>query len=195
VARFLADMAYLEAASVHAFMRLDRELSVHGGPRRLRSRVRRAARDEVRHARVIRGFAERAGACVPSPRVTSPRVRSLDAMAVENAVEGCVHETFGAAVAVVQSERARERSVRNAMKRIAADEIRHAEIAWAVAGWIDGRLDGRARARVRRAQARAAEGLVRSASQPRDAAVVAELGLPTPVEAHALAIALASSLW
>jgi hypothetical protein len=74
-----------------------------------------------------------AGASVPSPRVRHTRARSLDAVACENAVEGCVHETFGAAVAVMQSERAREPSCRDAMKRIAADEIRHAELAWAVA--------------------------------------------------------------
>ncbi len=31
-------------------------------------------------------------------------MRKLEAIAIENAVEGCVHETFGAAVAMVQGE-------------------------------------------------------------------------------------------
>src|SRR5580658_1383630 len=92
-----SEAAYLEAASVRAFDWLEDELSAHGAPERLQARARRAARDEVRHARVIRSFAERAGARVPSLRVKAARARSLEAMAVENAVEGCVNETLGAA--------------------------------------------------------------------------------------------------
>lgn len=194
-AAFLAGAAYLEAASVDAFERLERELAAHGAPHRLRSLARRAARDEVRHARVIKAFAEKAGACTPVPRVTSRRVRSLEAIALENAVEGCVNETFGAAVATFQSRRAVERPFRSAMKRIAEDETRHAELAWAVARWLDAQLDPAARARVRRARERAAESLLRTASGPRDPELVEKLGLPTSIEARALATDLASTLW
>jgi hypothetical protein len=194
-AAFLAGAAYLEGASVDAFERLERELAAHGAPRRLRSLARRAARDEVRHARVMKAFAEQAGASPAVPRVTSRRVRSLQAIALENAVEGCVHETFGAAVATFQSRRAVERPFRSAMKRIAEDETRHAELAWAVARWLDGRLDPAARARVNRARTRAAESLLRSVSKPQDPTLVAKLGLPTSMEARALATDLASSLW
>jgi len=129
-------MAYLEAASVDAFEGMTRELVAHGAPARLRAGARRAARDEVRHARVTRNLAERAGGTVSPVRLQASRVRSLEEMAIENAVEGCVRETFSAAVAMIQAERATDMKVRHAMKRIARDETRHAELSWAVAQWL-----------------------------------------------------------
>jgi hypothetical protein len=190
-----SEAAYLEAASVRAFDWLEDELSAHGAPERLQARARRAARDEVRHARVIRSFAERAGARVPSLRVKAARARSLEAMAVENAVEGCVNETLGAAFALHQARRARERGFRATMRRVADDEVRHAELAWAVARWVEGQLSPAARDRVRRAKARAVERALRSACRPTHIAVVTQLGVPTPREARAIALALARTLW
>jgi hypothetical protein len=81
------------------------------------------------------------------------------------------------------------------MKRIAADELRHAELAWSVARWLDRRLDPSARTRVRQARIRAVESLVRSAELPADPEVVSELGFPTPDEARALVSNLSSTLW
>lgn len=54
VGQLLAQLAYLEAASVHAFRLLARELEAHRAPAHLRAKARRAARDEVQHARVMR---------------------------------------------------------------------------------------------------------------------------------------------
>jgi hypothetical protein len=194
VARYLARMAYLESASVDAFERLARELEAHGAPRALRSRALRAAKEEVRHARVVGGLAERAGAAVVSPRVKRGRVRGLEAVAIENAVEGCVNETFGAAVALVQAETASEPATRAAMKGIARDEARHADLAWAVARWIERRLDAPARGRVRRAREHAVRTLVRATVRAPDAATAAALGLPTARQARAIALALAPTL-
>ena len=81
------------------------------------------------------------------------------------------------------------------MKSIAQDEVLHAELAWAVAHWLDGRLDSSARARVQRARARAVETLVRTASGADDPELIAQLGLPTPSEARAIALNLASTVW
>ena len=192
---FLSHTAFLEAASVFAFARLERELTVHRAPRRLRSLARRATRDEVRHARVVKAFAERAGARVPSPCVESEGVRTLEAIAVENAVEGCVRETFGAAVAMLQSKQAREPSFRAAMTRIADDETRHAELAWAVATWLDGRLGPSARRRVRQAMREAAEAVLSASALPPPPELVAELGLPTADQGRAIARAFSSRLW
>lgn len=194
-ATYLARMAFLEAASVLAFARLGRELAAHGAPRRLRFLARRSARDEVRHARVVKTFAERAGARVSSPRVKAVGLRDLEAIAIENAVEGCVNETYGAALALVQAERARARPFRLAMKRIAEDETRHAELAWAVATWLDTRLSRSARARVRKARTAAAEALVQSIPQSMAPDFIHELGLPTPEQASHIARRLASTLW
>jgi hypothetical protein len=67
-------------------------------------------------------------------------VRSLFAIALENAVEGCVRETYGAVVGLVEARVSRDPEVRRASRSIAADECRHAELSWAVAAWILPRL-------------------------------------------------------
>jgi hypothetical protein len=194
-AAFLAQTAYLEAASVDAFERLARELGSHGAPARLQRAALRAARDERRHTRVTTALAERHGASPPRPRVPRRGARSLSAMAIENAVEGCVRETFGAAIAMRQAATAADPKVRAAMQRIGEDEIRHAELAWRVARWLDTRLDATDRTRVARARRRAVRALVRDAAGPVHPDLVRDLGLPAPADAHAMALALASTLW
>src|SRR3989442_1726027 len=49
---YFATMASLEAASVGAFRALRTELRAHGAPRALVRAAERAARDEIRHARM-----------------------------------------------------------------------------------------------------------------------------------------------
>jgi hypothetical protein len=159
-------MAYLEAASVSAFERLTRELEAYGAPDRLRTASRRAAQDEIRHARVTKRLAQGAGASVARVQVEPGEVRSLEDMAIENAVEGCVRETFGAAVAMIQAERAGDVQVRRVMKRISLDETRHAELSWAVARWLEPRLDRDSRRRVREAREQAIAALVRLRTSP-----------------------------
>jgi hypothetical protein len=192
---FLAEMAYLEAASVEAFERMTRELEAHGAPRRLCDASRRAARDEVRHARVATRLAKRAGATVPGFSLEPVRERSLEEMAIENAVEGCVRETFGAAVAILQCRQAGDASVRRAMKSIARDEMRHAELSWAVARWLDTKLDAGGRDRVRRARSRAVEALIQGAAREPDARVAGRLGIPTAHQASVALRDLRASLW
>ncbi len=188
-------MAYLEAASVDAFERLTRELETHGGPARLMSASRRASRDEVRHARVMTALARRAGARVPRVRVLPECPRSLEAMAIENAVEGCVRETFGAAVAEIQARRAGDARVRRAMQRIARDEGRLAALSWQVARWLDTRLDADSRARVREARARAVDALRAECARTAHPGVTERLGLPSASQARAALDHLDATLW
>jgi hypothetical protein len=194
-ARLLAQMAYLEQASVGAFERLARELAAHGAPRHLQVASLRAARDEVRHARVMKRLAEQAGARVRKECAAPLTVRSLEEIAIENAVEGCVRETFGAALAIVQARDARDAGVRHAMQRIATDEARHSRLAWAVAGWIDGQLDTKARRRVERARENAVEQLRLETGKLTDAAVTEQLGMPSAAQANTMLDALGGSLW
>jgi hypothetical protein len=195
VARVLGDMAFLEAASVEAFERLAAELAAHGAPPRLTQAALAAAKDETRHARVMTALAERAGAVVDAPRCRRRRKRSLEAIAIENAVEGCVRETFGAAVAAVQAATASHEGVRRAMRRIAPDEMRHADLSWSVAGWLEGRLDKGSRARVAGARRRAAVALLRETRDGVAPEIVSELGLPDAARAHGIAHDLAAALW
>jgi hypothetical protein len=195
LASFLSRMAHLEAASVHAFERLARELAAHRAPLRLQRAALRAARDEQRHTRVAASLAARAGAMVLPPRVVDKPVRSLEIVARENVVEGCVRETFGAAIALAQSSMATDPQVRAAMKRIGADELRHADLAWDVAQWLDSRLEAAARNRVARAGRRAARDLVRDASGPVRPELLSHLGLPEAWRARGIAKELTDRLW
>ena len=192
-AALLAEMARLEAGSVSAFRRFASELTSFGAPRGLVRSAERAARDEVRHARVAARLARRRGA--KPGRVDVPRAgaRSLEAFALENAVEGCVRECFGALLATRQATHATDPEIRAAMRSIADDETRHAALAWQVARWVSPRLNASERLRVRRAMRAAVSSLrCEVASTPAD--VAAELGLPSGAEARALVDAFGSSL-
>jgi hypothetical protein len=118
----------------------------------------------------------------------------LEAFAIENAVEGCVRECYGALIATHQAARARDVEVARASARIARDETRHAALAWRIARWVAPQLDRAARARVARA-ARGAVAALRceAAAIPTDLAT--ELGLPAGDEARVLVDAFAAALF
>ena len=175
---YFARIAYLEAASVDAFEILARELRAHGAPRSLVRSAEAARRDEIRHARVTTALAKRFGARPRSPRVAAFAERPLETIARENAIEGCMRETWGALVATWQASAASDPVVRAAMRRIAIDETRHAALAWRVHGWAARRLDAAARRRVERARDRAIERLVAAVTAPAHAEVVRVAGLP-----------------
>jgi rubrerythrin len=123
----LERMAYLEAASVLAFEDLARELARRHAPRSLIERALEAAADERRHAQLI---AELAGCDVPVIVARSlNRDRSILELAIENAVEGCTVELFGALLLTHQSMHAAEARVREVLQSIARDEQAHAELA------------------------------------------------------------------
>ncbi len=159
VGRFFAAAARLEAASVPAFEQLARDLAWHGAPDDLVSEALRAREDEVRHARATRALAERWGAEVSRPEVVIGAPRPLFEIALENAVEGCVRETFGALVASLQAERAGDAKVAAALAIIAEDETRHAALAWDVASWLQERLSEDERSAIEKARARAIDEL------------------------------------
>lgn len=190
----LADAAWLEAASVDAFRQLRRELALHGAPKRLLRAASRSRRDERRHARTSRALARRFGVSVPALERDEVSARSLEALALDNAVEGCVRETWGALTALRQASRAAEPAVRAALGRIARDEVRHAELAWAIERWISPRLSVEQRERVRAARIRA---VVELAGEIRLALPQTErdrLGLPGSEEALLMLAELNRSL-
>ena len=183
----LAHAAMLEAAAVDAFDVLALELAHHGAPAQLVAQARRAAADEVRHARMVDRLARRHGRrAKAAPRVAKRAPRSLVAIAIENAQEGCVRETFGAALATWQGENATDPAVRAAMRRIARDECRHAELGWRVAAWANERLTARERARVAAAHRAALAAFERDLAVEADRDVNPVLGLPGPETARAL---------
>jgi hypothetical protein len=177
---YFAECAYLEAVSVLAFRRLALELSIHAAPAALVCAARRAERDEVRHAAATKRLAESFGAAVRTPSNAPFAVRALEEIALENAVEGCVRETYGAALALFRANHASTARVRSTMQRIAEDECRHADLSWAIAAWVMPLLDAAARARVVEAQRRAITELEDAADHATSFA--RDVGLPTPCQ-------------
>jgi hypothetical protein len=195
VGRYFAAAAQLEAASVVAFRTLGAELAAHGAPASLVRDAARAAEEERRHARITRALARARGAEVPPVVLPEVAPRDRAALARENAVEGCVRETFGALVAHYQRERAEDPAVRVVMDVIADDETRHAALAWSVAAWLDGVLDADTRASVRAARDAAVESLAQELQQEVPASLVREAGMPPREVALAMLQGLRDARW
>lgn len=197
IGAYFASSARLEAASVIAFERLEHDLARLGAPRRLRARARKAAADERRHASIATRLAERFGAeAVPAKVESGEPCPSAIELALENAIEGVVRETFGAAEALFRASRAGDEGVRRAMRRIAIDECGHAALSWDIASWLGSKLDARGKARVRRASRRAAAELGTAlASLAPDEAERRLGGAPDATEARHLFHALDEALW
>jgi hypothetical protein len=193
--RYFEEMSRLEAASIPAFRTLARELSLHGAPRSLRRAARRAARDEVRHTRLGTELAERFGGSYQRPRIAPTPPRSLEALATDNAVEGCVRETFGAMMATWQSRAASDPVVRRIMRRVAVDETRHAALAVRVAKWAERKLDDRARARVVAARRDAAAVVLSELALEPPPELAIQAGVPSRADAQRLAQELYERLW
>ncbi len=132
----LADAALLERASVDAFAHMVNELTYHNAPQSLIARSKEAKRDEVRHAKVMATLAKAHGSSPPQYRGLRQRLRPLKEIAIENMVEGCIRETYGALIALHQGRNAKDKAIANAMSTIAKDELSHAALSWDVHQWI-----------------------------------------------------------
>jgi hypothetical protein len=144
----LAELAYLEAASIVAFSELATQLERLVAPAELIDRCRAAAVDERRHADLLAALSRRHGGEPREPLVQPRDAPSLLALARHNAVEGCVLESFAALIACVRAATADDADLRAAYRGIAEDELRHGQLAWDIDAWVLARLHARARARV-----------------------------------------------
>jgi hypothetical protein len=135
---WLAD-AQLEHASVAAFASFSLSLLAVGAPAELLAACQRAALDEVEHARACFALASRFMGAPLGPRPLSldgfEIVDDLEALVLRTWLDGCVEETISALSAAAQLAEARDEPVRAALTRIAADEARHAELAWSFVAW------------------------------------------------------------
>lgn len=194
-ALWLARAAHDEAGSVHAFVALRHELAALGAPDSLLAALAAAADDEARHAAMTAALAHDRGADVEAPEIAAHPVRDLRAIALENAVEGCVFETWAALVAAHQARTAVDPAVRAAYAEIAADERRHAELAWTIDSWLLGQLDDDARDDVLAARRLAAARLAAHVATAADQPEVIALGVPAARVATQLCAGLDAALW
>jgi hypothetical protein len=146
----------------------------------------------------MRLHARDAGAKRPAPRIARARTRGprgLEAIARENAIEGCVRETFGALLLAWQARHAKDPQARSTFERVARDESRHAALSWALARWIEPRLSERARNRIASARTRALRDLRRSAAARAATSFDAAIGHPSARDATAMLVALERTLF
>lgn len=186
---WFAHMAHNEAAAIDAFAILGTELAAHGAPLSLRASVARARRDEVRHARSAARLAQRYGGKARKPRVDPPNARTLLAMALENAREGCARETMGALIGTYQAEHASTPELRRFYAGVARDETRHASLSWRMHAWFLSQLPAEDRGLVQEVLDGSLASLEIEATEPLRTA----LGLPGDGQLHAMRTALAAA--
>lgn len=129
-----------EHASVAAFARFIALLQRHAAPAQLIREAIAAAADEVRHTELALDLASR----------TAGRRLELGALAIDDALididdlraavcaavrEGCIDETLAAHEALCLARVAEDAQVVAVLERIAADEARHAALAWRFVAW------------------------------------------------------------
>ncbi len=192
---FFARIALLEAASVDAFRHLRAEIGAHGASDELLTAVDRAMDDEVRHADVTGALARRFGAEPVPARVEALPLRALEVIACENAVEGCVRETYGALCATYQARAATDATVADTMSSIAEDETRHAALSWQIAAWSAAQLSESANDRVSAARARGIADLRRELDVDVPDSLRTTAGVPPRAVALELLSGLERVLW
>lgn len=190
VGRFFATVAHLEAASVPAFERLHRELAAVGAPETLQRAALASALEEIDHTRRMGALARKFGAQVTVPEVEEVPLRGLRGLALDNAVEGCVRETYGALVAHYQAMHAQDADVRAALVSIAEDETRHAELSWAIDAWATSQLSEAERVEIESARSAALASLASELEAEVDHSVMQLAGMPPPHVAKALLTSL-----
>jgi hypothetical protein len=175
-------VAAFEHASVASFARFSLQLLALGAPPELLSEAQRAAMDEVEHARIAYAIAGAyAGRKIgPGPLDLSdvPLATDRRTAMLELVAEACVGETLGVAEAYELARLVQDPNVRRVHERIAADEQRHAELAWRALAWMLEDADDTLRTEVRATFDAAAASAAQT--NPADPAVVApEHGLPS----------------
>jgi hypothetical protein len=194
VAVMLAEMARVEAASVHAFRRLAHTLAELGADADLVARARRAARDEIAHARLVARLAKARGVAPRRVEVDRAHAPTTFALALENAVEGCVHETLGVAYLAHQRLHAADPELRAMAEALYEDELDHAALSWDLVAFFARHLDAAEREALALAQARALEAVSLEA-KGLDPRVREHLGLPAPHVVAALVANLEPTLY
>jgi hypothetical protein len=142
--------ARLEHASIAAFSRFLLELLAFGAPADLVARTIQAMEDERRHTELCFALAS-AYAGLPLGPGELDLEGALPAPSLEHSLvtairEGCVGETVAALEAAELGERVADPVLASVLARIAAEEKRHAELAFQFVKWAILRGDERTRA-------------------------------------------------
>ncbi|MDX2018764.1 MAG: ferritin-like domain-containing protein [Deltaproteobacteria bacterium] len=195
LAEFWSECAGLEAASIPAFHMLAEDLRRLNAPHGLIAEALSSAEDETRHAAVVFELAARAGGTSQDVRVPRRAPKSLFDMAHENAVEGCVRETFGAFVAAYQAQAASDPRAKAVFARIAEDELKHAALSHAIATWAGPQLSDGERALIDRDRSQLIAQLRRATATQHAPEVYEAAGYPSGSVALRMLDVLETNVW
>jgi hypothetical protein len=135
-----ARAAQYEHASVASFAQFSLQLLALGAPADLIARSHRAALDEILHARLAftMAFAFGHDGIAPGPLPMPASAHEITAVDVLRSTvrDGCVAETRAALQARRDLADAKSTLERDTLARIADDEERHAELAFATVAWL-----------------------------------------------------------
>jgi hypothetical protein len=129
-----------EHAAVASFARFTLELVALGAPSDLVERALAAGLDEVRHTRlcfeIVRALSGEAVELGPLEAGAPPASVDPDAVLVAAIREGCFEETVSAMHVAEAAARCADPDLAESLRRVADDEVRHAELSWAVVRWM-----------------------------------------------------------
>ncbi|MFO0614524.1 MAG: ferritin-like domain-containing protein [Polyangiaceae bacterium] len=133
-------IARLEHASIASFARFALQLVAIGAPAALVRDAHAAAIDEVDHARAAFALASAFAGEPLGPAALgdalAPITQDLESIVEALGEEGCVGETVGVAEALAVAETTSDPFIAAHMRKVAADEQRHAELAWRTLRWL-----------------------------------------------------------
>lgn len=192
---YFADMAAMETAAITAFRYLVLELTAYQAPTTLIRLAQAAIEEETRHAQMAGLLSQACGTAVPMVEVPDFQLRTLFEIALENAVEGCVNETFAAACGLWQHQQAGFEVFRQVIGHIAEEEVGHAALSWAIHEWAMPQLTPEQQDYIRQAQREAVDTLAQKFLREETPLVRYAVGLPQQADAANLFQQLRSQLW
>lgn len=195
VGRYFARLAECETASVVAYRRFAAELLLHGAPPELVAEAQQAERQVVQHAHMAQELAERFGVEPITPLFGELAPRGLMLAAIDNAVEGCIRQTYGALVVSFQAKAARDLVIRNGMISVAPEKRHHAALSWRAGIWFERKLSEDDVGRLRRAEQEELAALGRELDAGLSPFETSLLGLPVKAKAVAMLERLTKELW
>lgn len=138
---YLANAAFYRATSAIAHERLTRELESFGAPATLLDGCALATLADRAHAAELARLAQDRGVPASTPEPIVLPIRSKLDVAIDNAIEGVVRQSFALDFAHHRAQHAGDPEIRAVMSVIADEAESHAELAFDVAVWLCSILD------------------------------------------------------
>ena len=192
---YFAHMAAMESAAMTAFDYLAQELEFYAAPHHLIQMAHEAINEEAEHAALARLLTEAYDGANYKIEIKPFQLRSFFEIALENAVEGCVNETFAAALGYWQQEHAVLETFKQVIAHITEEESKHAALSWEIHEWAFPQLSINEQQQIRQAQLNAIERLEQTFMVEEESSLRQALGMPDRDQVQALLKQLRTELW